>query len=50
MVFAVAIFGGGFELLLFYAFVLELLEFGEMGFAVIGETALLKSEVGEVLL
>jgi hypothetical protein len=29
---------------------LELLEFGEMGFAVIGETALLKSEVGKVLL
>jgi hypothetical protein len=48
IVIAVTIFGGGFEFLLFYAFVLELLEFGQVGFAVIGETALFEGEVGEV--
>ena len=43
-------FGGSFEFLFFEAVVLELLEFGEVGFAVISEAALSQSEVGEVLL
>jgi hypothetical protein len=49
-VFAVAMFGGSFEFLFFEAVVLELLEFGEVSFAVISEAALSQSEVGEVLL
>jgi hypothetical protein len=42
-------FCGGFEFFFFYAFLLELLEFGEVSFAVVGDAALLKSKVGEVL-
>ena len=43
-------FCGGFEFFFFFAFLLELLEFGEVSFAVVGEAALLEGEIGEVLL